>query len=91
MTTIKPKTMEYYDLVEILEAMENNGYMSMKKFWKDYMTWGVENHSIFFLGFRKYDFVKVKNANEFRKYFIEVNKLLGLDENNGGIMVKVSW
>lgn len=90
METIKPKTLEYYDLSEIMKTMESNGYMKERKFWLKYVTeWGVSNGTYFWLGFDYYS--HTDKEEDFKEYFDEVNRLLGLPKSNDGIMVKVSW
>jgi hypothetical protein len=90
MNKIQPKTMTYYELSEIMDEMENKGFMKRKAFWREYVIeWGVSNDTVFWLGFNY--FSQTKREEDFKEYFEEVNKLLGLPLENNGIHVHVSW
>lgn len=90
MDKIQLKTVQYYDLHEIMKQMEQRGSMPERNFWHNYVCeWGIKNDTIFWLGFNYYS--HTDKAEEYREYFNEVNKLLNLPPDNNGIMVKVSW
>lgn len=90
MMPIQPQTMTYYELKDIMEEMEKRGFMKERKFWRDYVCeWGVSNDTYFWLGFSYYS--STDKEEEFKEYFDEVNRLLGLASDNDGIMVHVSW
>lgn len=87
---IQKKTVDYYDLFEIMYVMECNGYMSKDKFWSNYATeYGVNNNSIFWLDFGYYACTDKECI--YKEYFVGLNKLLNLPDDNDGIMVETSW
>ena len=88
MKTIQPKTVEYYELEEIMIEMEKRGFMTRRKFWRNYvLKWGVTGDTIFWLGFDY--FSKTEEEEDFKEYFEGVNKLLGLPLENNGIRVSI--
>jgi|GEM_PF-5724600 len=91
---IKPKTLEYYDLLELLKLMESKGHLSKSYVLENYIDeYGLSSGTYQYLGF---DYYKHSNTYkeldmEFREYFKELNILLGLPEENDGIYVDYSW
>ncbi|ANY29353.1 hypothetical protein [Bacillus phage PK16] len=87
---IELKAISYYELDDIMKEMERRGFMPKRKFWQDYACeWGVNNDTIFKLGFKYYEFHEKEEM--YREYFTEVNRMLGLPLDNESIMVRVSW
>ncbi|WP_218014783.1 hypothetical protein [Bacillus sp. Marseille-P3800] len=87
---IEKEVAEYYDLLNLLEVMEKRGYKKKDEVWDKYICeWGVSNGTIFWLGFDYYSYTE--KEEEYKEYFKGVNKLLGLDESNDGIMVNAFW
>ncbi|AMO25946.1 hypothetical protein Thu_165 [Bacillus phage Thurquoise] len=87
---IKPKTITYYELNDIMEEMERRGFMSKRKFWQDYATeFGVDRGAIAWFGFEYYQYTE--KGEVYKVYFAEVKRMLGLPEKISGIIVKTDW
>lgn len=88
---MEKKTVEYYDLHDLLRRMENLGHLPQHNVWNGYiMNWGVTNDTIFWLGFDYYKSTP-KLEPVYKKYFTAVNEMLGFPPENDGIWVRASW
>lgn len=88
---LNPETVTFYELIPLLEEMERNGHKSYEKVWDDYISQyrTLQNNTIFWLSFNFYS--GTDKEQEYKKYFVELNKLLGLNLDNDGIMVKLAF
>lgn len=57
MDSLSPKTVTYYELIPLLKAMEESGYLDYKTVWREYISeYGVTNDTMYWLGFEYYKY-----------------------------------
>jgi hypothetical protein len=83
---LSKKNLPVYNLFELMNLMESNGFMSKQKYWRDYIleSYNISNDIYIDAYFGD------GNDEELNEYHREVRKILGIS-NEETVIMKVSW
>ncbi|ATF13571.1 hypothetical protein A616_16775 [Brevibacillus brevis X23] len=81
------ETREAYDLFELMEHMESQGFLSKRKYWRDYVlesyqTIGNDMYIEMYFG--------EGTDSEINEYHAEVRRLLNIDYDEN-VLMKICW